>query len=97
MTETPTTETPKKQKRFIPISECREITGLSYPTIISALESKQFLGVQTETGHWKVDRESIGAAKVTIIPILERLDEQEQLIKALASHLGLRLEPKQGG
>ena len=76
-----------KGKRFVPIAEYQRMTGLSYPTIKNALDTGQLKGIQTEAGHWKVDVTDSGDKFISAI--LEQLDEQGRLIKALCGHLGV--------
>ena len=77
-------------RRYVPIAEFQRMTGLSYPTIKNALETGQLNGIRTGAGHWKVDTEDVGSKDVTAI--VERLNEQGQLLKALCGHLGLSAE-----
>jgi len=77
-------------KRFVPIAEYQRMTGLSYPTIKNALDTGQLKGVKTEAGHWKIDTEDAGNRDNAAI--LERLNEQGQLLKLLCGHLGVATE-----
>jgi len=74
-------------KRYVPIAEYQRMTGLSYPTIKNALETGQLKGIRTEAGYWKVDTEDAGNKDAAII--MERLSEQNRLLKTLCGHLGL--------
>ena len=76
-----------KNKRFVTIAEYQRITGLSYPTIKNALDTGQLRGIQTEAGHWKIDVNDTGNKDATAI--MEQLNEQGRLLKALCGHLGL--------
>ena len=76
-----------KSKRFVSIAEYSKLTGLSYPTVKNALETKQIKGVQTEAGHWKIDISDTGNKDT--VAIMEQLNEQGRLLKALCRHLGL--------
>ena len=75
-------------KRYVPIAEFQRMTGLAYPTIKNALETGQLKGIQTEAGYWKVDTADTGDKGITAI--MEQLNEQGQLLKALCGHLGLQ-------
>ena len=75
-------------KKFVPIAEYSRMTGLSYPTIKNALETGQLKGIKTEAGHWKIDASDTGGDTISAA-IMERLDEQQKLLKALCGHLGL--------
>lgn len=77
-------------KRFVPIAKYQRMTGLSYPTIKNALDTGQLKGIQTEAGHWKIDTEDVGNRDNAAI--LERLNEQGQLLKLLCRHLGVATE-----
>ena len=76
------------QKRFIPMAEYQRISGLSYPTVKKALETGQLKGIKTECGHWRIDTQ---ADSPEYSAIIERLDRQERLIKALSSHFGVKV------
>ena len=70
-----------KNKRFITIAEYQRISGLSYPTIKSALERGELKGIRTESGHWKIDTAAKANPETTAI--LERLDKTEKMLTAL--------------
>lgn len=74
-------------KRYVPIAEYQRMTGMSYPTIKNALETGQLKGIRTEAGHWKIDTAATEDKQTTAI--IERLDTQERLLKALCGHLGI--------
>ena len=74
-------------KKFVPIAEYTRMTGLSYPTVKNALETGQLKGIKTEAGHWKIDVSDTGD-KVSAA-IIEQLNEQGRLLKALCGHLGI--------
>jgi len=79
-----------QSKRYVPIAEYQRMTGLSYPTIKNALDTGQLKGIKTEAGYWKIDTEDLGNKDT--VAIMERLNEQGQLLKALCGHLGLKQE-----
>ena len=62
--------------------------GGSYPTIKNALETGQLKGIRTESGHWRI---LVGEGSPEYSAIIERLDRQERLIKALSSHFGVKV------
>ena len=74
-------------KKFVPIAEYTRMTGLSYPTVKNALETGQLKGIKTEAGHWKIDVSDTGDKTSTAI--IEQLNEQGRLLKALCGHLGV--------
>jgi len=76
-------------RRFVTIADYQRQTGLSYPTIKKALETGQLRGIRTEAGYWKIDIQADG--KTDISAILQRLDVQECLLRALCEHLGMKL------
>ena len=74
--------------RFVPVAEYQRISGLSFPTVKHGLETGQLKGIKTEAGHWRVQLDDSGNTDTAAI--VQRLDEQGQLLKALAVHLGVR-------
>jgi predicted site-specific integrase-resolvase len=75
-------------KRFVTIAEYQRRTGLSYQTVKNAAETGQIKAIQTEAGNWKIDVSGEGNRDTTAI--IERLDVQERMLKALCGHLGLK-------
>jgi len=68
-------------KRYVTIAEYQRISGLSYPTIKSALERGELKGIRTESGHWKID--TVADTNPETAAILERLDKTEKMLTAL--------------
>ena len=76
-----------KSKRYVTIAEYQRQTGLSYQTIRRACESGELKTIKTTAGHFKIDTADTGNSPVAVI--VERLDEQQQLLTALCQHLGV--------
>ena len=77
-------------REYVPVSTAMKIKpykGMSRPTILHGLETGRIKGIKTETGHWRV---FIGDAEDTsTTAIVEQLNEQGRLLKALCGHLGV--------
>ena len=77
-----------KPKRYLSEAEYKRKYNISTPTLKKALESGAIKGVRTECGHWRIDTQ---ADNPEYSAIIERLDRQEQLIKALSRHFGVKV------
>ena len=77
----------EQQKRFVSEAEAVRHYGISRPTLRQGIKDGIFKAVQTEAGHYRVDISDTGDKATAAI--MERLDEQGQLLKALAGHLGI--------
>ena len=75
------------QKRYVSVAEYQRLSGLSYPTVRRAIASGELKAVTTEAGHYRIDTQG---QQTDYSVIIERLDRQEQLIKALSSHFGVK-------
>jgi predicted site-specific integrase-resolvase len=68
------------KKRFVAVSEYQRLTGLSYKTIMHMIRSGQLPHVETESGQYRIDTQTVSKdAGVTN----EKLDEMQKLLKAL--------------
>ena len=74
-------------KRYVPIAEYARITKAHPQTVKHNLEAGILKGLITPAGHWRVDTQ---ADNPEYSAIIERLDRQEQLIKALSNHFGVK-------
>ena len=77
------------QKKFVPVSEFQRISGLSYPTVMGALERGELKGIKTESGHWRVKLENDNSSNIP--DISERLQKIEQSIYALCKQFNTQI------
>jgi len=78
-----------KSKRFVTVAAYMKSTGLSYPTVMAAIERGEIRAIQTESGQYRVDTQ--GGTDTDNNAILRELEKQGQMIAALAGHLGLKV------
>jgi hypothetical protein len=78
----------ERQRRFVAVAEYQRMTSLSYQTVMHMIKTKQINAIQTEGGHYKIDTAAI--ENTDTADILERLDSQQQLLKTLCLHLGVK-------
>jgi len=71
-------------KRYVTMAEYQRLHKLSYPTVKHGLETGQIRGIKTEAGHWKVD--TAVDSNTDTAAIIERLESQERMLKALCKH-----------
>ena len=82
-------ELPQSKKEQIFAAIERLASGEVQP-IKNAPETGQLSGIRTESGHWKIDVADTGNKDVATV--LERLDRQERLLRALCGHLGIAVQ-----
>ena len=80
-------KTTDSTKRYVSVAEYQRLSGLSYPTIRKAIASGELKAVTTEAGHYRIDTQG---QQTDYSAIIERLDKQERLIKALSCHFGVK-------